>query len=270
MDFLAEMRRAALARVKERRDSVAERTTLDVSTRGTRRSLEEALNARPNIGACHVIAEVKRRSPSAGALRENLDPADLARAYVEAGAAAVSVLTEPERFGGSLEDLERVARRIDVPVLRKDFLLDPSQIQDSRNAGADAVLLIVRLLERGQLVDLLGCAAEAGLEALVEVHGIDELVIALEVRARIVGVNNRDLTTLATDVRHSFDLARAAREKGVGWPPVAVSESGIRSRAEILQLARAGYAAVLVGETLLRSDDPGRALGLLLGTDAVL
>lgn len=217
---------------------------------------------------CRLIAEVKRRSPSAGSLRLDLDPADLARRYVEAGAAAVSVLTEAARFGGSLADLEAVRSAVAVPVLRKDFLVDVSQVHEAREAGAHAVLLIVRLLGAGRLAELLAAAGENGLEALVEVHGPRELETALEAGARVVGVNNRDLATLATDVRHSLDVAHDARARGGAWPRVAVSESGIRTRAEVHELARAGYHAVLVGETLLRAADPGRAVRELLGRQA--
>lgn len=229
------------------------------------RSLTRVLLADSGTAACHLIAEVKRRSPSAGPLRETLDPRELARSYVSAGAAAVSVLTEPTRFGGSLADLERVARAVDVPILRKDFLVGPGQILEARAAGASAVLLIVRLLGSARLEELLACAREAGLDALVEVHGADELAQALRAGAALVGVNNRDLATLTTDVSHSLAVARAARESGIGWPAVAVSESGIRSRSEVLELAQAGYRGVLVGETLLRSEDPGRAVRDLLG-----
>ena len=263
-DLLAEMRRAAL----EHPAPTSRPADRQAPRRSGPRSLERALAEGARLTGCGLIAEVKRRSPSAGALREDLDPAELARVYAEAGAAAVSVLTEPRRFGGSLADLERAAAATTVPVLRKDFLIRDDQILESREAGADAVLLIVRLLEPPRLRDLLAAATDAGLEALVEIHAEDELRTALEAGATLVGVNNRDLSTLCTDVTHSLELARATREKGGGWPATAVSESGIRSRDQVEALAQAGYRAVLVGETLLRSSDPALAVRHLLGLGA--
>jgi indole-3-glycerol phosphate synthase len=230
------------------------------------RSLDRALVEAAGANGCGLIAEVKRRSPSAGSLKEDLDPAQLAALYVEAGACAVSILTEPTRFGGTLGDLERAAAAVPVPVLRKDFLLEPAQIHESRAAGADAVLLIVRLLEPPRLRELLACAEEAGLEALVEIHAPAELAVALSEGARIIGVNNRDLATLRTDATHSLEVARQARETGMAWPALAVSESGIRTRAQVETLVRAGYHGILVGETLLRARDPARTLRELLGT----
>ncbi|HEY7530704.1 MAG TPA: indole-3-glycerol-phosphate synthase [Gemmatimonadota bacterium] len=237
----------------------------DPESQDSRRSLAAALLADAGAARCRLIAEVKRRSPSAGPLRESLDPGELARRYVDAGAAAVSVLTERRRFGGSMADLESVAAAVDVPVLRKDFLTTESQLRDSASAGADAVLLIVRRLGPARVAELAACARAAGLEPLVEVHDPSELEAALASGADVIGVNNRDLETLVTDVGHSLAAARAAREAGSPWPRVAVSESGIRTRAEVLALADAGYRAVLVGETLLRARDPGAAAAELLG-----
>jgi indole-3-glycerol phosphate synthase len=238
----------------------------EAQSRAATRSLAEALTRGAAAHGVALVAEVKRRSPSAGSLRERLDPADLTRAYAAAGASAVSVLTEPRRFGGSLADLERAAAAVDVPVLRKDFLVEPAQVLESREAGADAVLLIARLLGPDRLRELLTCATEAGLEALVEAHSVEEVAHAVGVGARVVGVNNRDLSTLSTDLARSFQVAREARERGVSWPAIAVSESGIRTRDEVLELARAGFRAVLVGESLLRAADPARAVRALLGT----
>jgi indole-3-glycerol phosphate synthase len=237
----------------------------DPESQGSRRSLAAALLEEPGPARCRLVAELKRRSPSAGSLRDSLDPAGLARRYVEAGAAAVSVLTDPHRFGGSLADLERVAAAVAVPVLRKDFLTREAQLAESAAAGADAVLLIVRLLGRERTAELAAAAREAGLEPLVEVHDPSEMEAALASGADVVGVNNRDLQTLATDVGHSLAVARDAREAGAPWPHVAVSESGIRTRAEVVALADAGYRAILVGETLLRAPDPARAAAELLG-----
>ena len=229
--------------------------------RPPRRSLAAALVAR---APCALIAEVKRRSPSAGPLWEGLDPARLAREYAAAGAAAISVLTEPARFGGSLADLEQVAAAVEVPVLRKDFLVDPRQLAESRSAGADAVLLIARMLEGSRLAELVQAAAEEGLEPFGEAHAPQEVGRALAAGARVVGVNNRDLATLRTDAAHSLRVAAEARDLGLPWPEVAVSESGIATRGQVEELARAGYRAILVGEALLAAREPGRAILELL------
>ena len=206
------------------------------------------------------MAEVKRRSPGAGDIRPGLDPARLAAGYARSGAAAVSVLTDGPYFGGSLGDLRAVKSAIPVPVLRKDFVLDELQVAEARAAGADAVLLIARILDGPRLGDLLRSAGRHGVHALVEVHDVDELERALSAGARIVGVNNRDLATFTTDLGVTLGL--------VGRIPgdvVVVSESGIRARDDVERLGRAGVDAVLVGETLLRADDPGRAAADLVG-----
>ncbi len=201
-----------------------------------------------------VIAEVKRRSPSKGPLRPDLDPAELARAYEGAGAFAISVLTEPDHFGGSLSDLTAVRAAADVPVLYKDFVVDPYQLWEARAAGADLVLLIVALLgpETSRYV---GLAAEAGLTPLVEVHDGPELDAALDAGARLVGVNNRDLKTFRTDLGVSRELL-ARLPAGV----LGVAESGLRGPEDLEDLAAFGARAFLVGEALVREPDPGAAL----------
>jgi indole-3-glycerol phosphate synthase len=208
-----------------------------------------ALAAGPGVG---VIAEVKRRSPSAGAIREVVSAADVAEVYEEAGAAAVSVLTEAEFFGGSLADLEAVRARVAIPLLRKDFMLVPEQVYEARAAGASAVLLIVRILDDAELADMGELAAELGLAALVEVHGEEELERAMESGARLIGVNNRDLDSFVTDPETTVRLAREV-------PPdlLLVAESGIRTVSDVERLAAAGADAVLVGEALMRAADPG-------------
>lgn len=207
-----------------------------------------------------VIAEIKRRSPSAGSLAPHLDPGALARRYVAGGAAAVSVLTEPDYFDGSLDDLREVTAAVDVPVLRKDFTLDPRQIWEARLSGADAVLLIVGLLEPRGLTGLLATAEEAGVAALVEVHDAAEAEIALEAGAVIVGVNNRDLRTFRTDVATAVELAAIVAEA-----PVTVAESGVSTPAAAGRMAASGYDAVLVGEALVTADDPARLVRALRG-----
>ena len=220
------------------------------------RSLESALTG-PGLA---VIAEVKRRSPSRGELAAGLDPARQVKAYEEGGAAAISVLTEPEFFSGSLVDLADVGGRVSVPVLRKDFILEASQVWESRVAGADAVLLIVAALTDAELDRLLEVTTEAGLDALVEVHTAPEAERALAAGARIVGVNNRDLATFNVDLATAESLAAA-----ITAAPVRVAESGILEAADADRMAAAGYQAVLVGEALVRAEDPAAAIRALRG-----
>ncbi|HZI21743.1 MAG TPA: indole-3-glycerol phosphate synthase TrpC [Gemmatimonadales bacterium] len=207
-----------------------------------------------------VIAEVKRRSPSAGAIREDLDPADHARAYERGGAVAISVLTDERHFGGSLEDLTRVARCVSVPVLRKDFMLDELQLYEARAAGASAVLLIVRALDGTRLAALASGARRLGLAVLVEVHDDAELAAALAVEPTAIGVNSRDLATFAVDLALAVRLV-ARIPAGV---PV-VAESGIETRADVERLAAAGADLVLVGTSVARRGDPEAAVRELVG-----
>jgi indole-3-glycerol phosphate synthase len=211
-----------------------------------------ALAAGPHVA---VIAEVKRRSPSAGGIAEGAAAADVAERYQRAGASAVSVLTDTEHFGGSLADLESVAERVSLPLLRKDFTVSDLQVLEARGAGAAAVLLIVRILEDAELCDLRALAGELGMAALVEVHDEAELERALAAGADIVGVNNRDLGTFTTDLGVTERLA-AQVPPGV----LLVAESGIRNAADVARLAACGADAVLIGETLMRATDPEAAL----------
>lgn len=207
----------------------------------------------------NVIAECKRRSPSKGVLRENYDPVAIARGYVDAGAAALSILTEPTFFDGSLEHLEAVRREVDVPLLRKDFIVSQYQVIEARAAGADALLLIVAALSQAELTTLLTQTAEQGLDALVEVHNAEELARAADAGAQIIGVNNRNLRTLDVDVRVSEQLlSRMPREA------IAVSESGLRTADDLVRLRQLGYRAFLVGERFMAAADPGAALKELL------
>ena len=206
-----------------------------------------------------VIAEVKRRSPSKGDIRIDLDPAALASAYAAGGAAAVSVLTEPRHFDGSPDDLLAVRSAVDLPVLRKDFVTTGYQVWEARAWGADAVLLIVAALDPPALRNLLEETAEAGLDALVEVHTVAEAEIAASAGASLVGVNARDLATLEVDSNRFAEVRRS-----VPAGTVLVAESGIRDRDGVQAAADAGADAVLVGETLVRSPDPASALRDLL------
>lgn len=205
-----------------------------------------------------VIAEIKRMSPSAGPLDLDLDPAGLAQAYATGGAAAISVLTEPRFFGGSLDDLAAVATRLDVPVLRKDFIIDPAQVWEARLVGADAVLLIVAALDDAALAELIGVAEDAGLAALVEVHTADEAARAIASGAAIVGVNNRDLATFVTDLGVAERISELLPDT-----VVRVAESGVSIPAAAARMAAAGYDAILVGEALVRSPDPANLVGRL-------
>jgi indole-3-glycerol phosphate synthase len=202
-------------------------------------------------GALSLIAEVKRRSPGAGAIRPGLDPAELATRYAGGGARALSVLTDGPHFQGSLEDLVRVREAVALPCLRKDFVLEPVQLFEARAAGADAVLLIVRILADGPLRELRLLAEALGMAVLVEAHDREEVARAVASGTRLLGVNNRDLATFTTDLEVTLGLLDAVPEE-----VVLVSESGIRTGADAERLAAAGVDAILVGEALVRAEDP--------------
>jgi indole-3-glycerol phosphate synthase len=211
-------------------------------------------------GRTRLIAEVKRASPSKGLLDPDLDAAALAREYEASGAAAISVLTDQHFFQGSLDDLAAVREQVGLPVLRKDFLLDPYQVYEARAAGADAVLLIVAALGDGDLAALHRLACDLGMAALVEVHNAGELHRALRISPRIVGINNRDLHTF------EVDLATSVRLRALVPPDViVVAESGVRTRSDVERLAAAGINAVLVGESLVRAADAGHKVRELVG-----
>jgi indole-3-glycerol phosphate synthase len=207
-----------------------------------------------------VIAEIKRRSPSKGELRPGLDPVELARIYEQNGASAISVLTDARFFGGSLDDLRNVRAATMLPLLRKDFVIDPYQIYEARLAGADAILLIAAILAPEQITAYSHLATELGMAALVEVHNLTELASALSANANLIGINNRDLHTFNV----TLDTTRALRPL---IPPgvVVVSESGIYTRADRESLGDMDIDALLVGESLLVSDDIARATRLISG-----
>lgn len=219
------------------------------------RDLREALR-KPGIA---LIAEVKKSSPSAGSIAEELDPTTIARKYEEGGASAISVLTESTYFGGELADLIAVKEAVEIPVLRKDFIIGPYQIYEARASGADAILLIAELLDREELADYLGLAHDLGLSCLVESHGREELEKAIRTGAEIIGVNNRNLKTLKVDLDTSIQLIPLI-------PPdrIRVAESGIRSVEDVESVLGAGADAILVGETLVRSKDPSLKIGELI------
>jgi len=219
----------------------------------------DGLQTVPGQTAPRVIAECKRRSPSRGVLRSEYDPVGIARGCERAGAVAISVLTEPTFFDGALEHLESVRGAVGVPVLRKDFIVYDYQLFEARAAGADAVLLIVAVLEPRALAALHARALAIGLDVLVEVHDPDELSVAVDSGARIVGVNNRNLRTLDVDVRASETMI-LGMPRGV----VAVSESGLKTAADLVHLRQLGYDAFLIGERLMTESDPGGELRALL------
>ena len=246
--------------------SAAARRASDERARGAVRSAIErrAAAAEPRPQALleslskpgvRVIAECKRRSPSRGVLRRDYQPAAIARAYARAGAAAISVLTEPTFFDGSLEHLSAVRSTVDLPLLRKDFVVTEFQLLEARAAGADVVLLIVAALDDRRLSDLLRQATEHGLGTLVEAHDATELRRALDAGVTLVGINCRNLRTLAVDPAVFESVARE-------WPAgtVAVAESGIRSASDAVSLAALGYRGLLIGERFMTEPDPGAAL----------
>jgi indole-3-glycerol phosphate synthase len=206
-----------------------------------------------------VIAEVKKASPSAGVLRADFDPVAIAKAYADHGAACLSVLTDQPFFQGHLDYLTAIRRAVTVPLLRKDFILDRFQLLEARVAGADAVLLIAELLPDPDLGRLLADTVALGMEALVELHDAEQLPRALAAGATLIGINNRDLRTFVTRLEHTLDIAPQ-----VPADRCLVSESGIRTRADLDRLGAAGVKAVLVGESLMRAADVGAALAALI------
>lgn len=209
---------------------------------------------RPRPAGVALIAEVKKASPSAGVIRPDFDPVRIAQEYERAGAACLSVLTDEKFFQGSLDYLRAIREAVRLPLLRKDFIIDERQVLEAARAGADAILLIVAILDDVQLRRLHGLAADAGLAVLVEVHDAEELDRALAIQPRLVGVNNRDLKTFKVDLGVTEVLARRLGAMGAG-APLLVAESGIHTRADVDRLARCGAGAILVGESLMREQD---------------
>ena len=257
-DLLATIVAATRQAVSDRRQAVPETVLASRAPAGLdgRARFEAALSA---AGGPNVIAECKRRSPSRGILRRDYRPEAIAAAYERNGAAAVSVLTEPTFFDGSLDHLRAVRAAVGIPVLRKDFVVSRYQLLEAAAAGADAVLLIVAALDDADLAALHAGAAELGLGVLVEVHDAGELDRAARVGATVVGVNNRNLRTLAVDVEASHRLAARMPAGTIG-----VAESGLRTSADLARLGAAGYRAFLIGETFMTAADPGAALRDLL------
>ncbi|WP_417379779.1 indole-3-glycerol phosphate synthase TrpC [Gimesia sp.] len=211
-------------------------------------------------GPVAMIAEVKKASPSAGVIREDFHPVEIARIYEAAGAACLSVLTDEQYFQGHLDFLKAVRQNVTIPVLRKDFIIDRYQILEARVAGADCVLLIAECLDDGQLEDLYGYALELGMSALVEIYEPDNRERVLKLSPPLLGINNRNLKTFVTSLEHSIQLGAQ-----VPAECLLISESGIRDRSDVLKLQESGVRGILVGETLMRSSDMGEKARELLG-----
>jgi indole-3-glycerol phosphate synthase len=246
--------------VRKRAELVAEQALQPVAEfdevpRPARRAFRGALQQRRPA----IISEIKKASPSAGVIAAEFDPARIAKSYEQGGAAALSVLTDRQFFQGSIEDLEQARAATSLPVLRKDFTLDPYHIIQAAAAGADAVLLIVAALSDPELAELLAVAEERDLDALVEVHDERELDRALAAGADLIGINNRNLKTLQVSLGTSFALAKLLPRN-----VLAVSESGIRTSDDIRRLIDAGFQAFLIGESLMKQPDPGAALAELI------
>jgi indole-3-glycerol phosphate synthase len=255
LDLVRDCKKREVATAKARRPESVLRTQVEAGA-PDRRSFSEALQL-PGIS---LIAECKQTSPSAGVIVANYQPGEIAAAYQAAGARAISVLTDSCHFHGRLQDVTEVRAQVQLPVLRKDFLLDPYQLYESAAAGADCILLIARFLEQSLLKDLYQLAGELGLEVLLETHDADEVKKAVAIGAKIIGINNRNLEKLVTDL----DVTRQLRDL-VPDEAILVSESGIRTRDDVLMLEKLGVPAILVGEHLLKTDNPGAAAARLLG-----
>jgi len=241
---------------KRRAEGALEHAKEAAAAAGPARDFHAALS-RPGVS---LIAEIKRASPSAGDIAPEIDRLALARAYETGGATAISVLTEPDHFKGSLDDLRAVRESVSIPVLRKDFICDPLQVWEARAAGADAVLLIVAALGQTELVALADLTETLGMSALVETHDADEIARAVDAGARIIGINTRNLATLEVDPEMVAKLRGAIPDD-----MTVVGESGITSRADVAAMEAADVDAVLVGEALMRAPDPGAKIRELLG-----
>lgn len=255
LDDILEHKRGEVAAAKERRPAaeLLEAIKAAPSVRG----FADALAAADGIG---LIAEVKKASPSAGVIRADFDPVSIARTYAEHGASCLSVLTDEKFFQGHLDFLANIRRAVDIPVMRKEFIIDRYQILEARAAGADCVLLIAECLDQATLQDLFGYAGELGMDALVELYEPDNLDRVLELQPRLLGINNRNLKTFVTTLDHTLDLLPRIPDD-----VFVVSESGIRTRDDVVRLQSAGVRGILVGETLMRQSDIGAAVATLLG-----
>jgi indole-3-glycerol phosphate synthase len=259
LDRILAVKAEEIAKAKKTLGAAAVRRQAEAA--GKPRDFIGALRAKITAGLPAVIAEIKKASPSKGVLRERFDPAAIARSYARHGAACLSVLTDERFFQGRAEDLSTARAACDLPALRKDFVIDPYQVYESRAMGADCILLIVAALELSQMRELEAAAASLGMAVLAEVHDRPELELALELATPLIGVNNRDLRTFETRLETTLGLLPR-----ISPPRIVVSESGILSTEHVAQLRQGGIHAFLVGEALMRADDPGSELARLFLT----
>ena len=260
LNKIVAVKREEVALALERKPLQAMRS--DAESRVLTRDFEAAMRTKLAAGRNAVIAEIKKASPSKGVLREDFEPADIAQSYAEHGAACLSVLTDRNFFQGNVDFLKQARASCQLPVLRKDFLIDPYQVYESRAMGADAILLIAACLDDAQMQDMEGIARDLYMSVLVEVHDAAELERALALKTRLIGVNNRNLRTFEVTLDTTLSL--------VGQIPqdrLLVTESGILAREDVMRLAAAGVHAFLVGEAFMRAPNPGEALRALFKTD---
>ena len=253
---IVESKKARLERLKRMIPAEAVKSSAGRTTLIKTRSFYNALDRDDRL---NLIAEIKKASPSKGLLREEYDPVEIAIDYESHGAAAISILTEEDHFLGSLEHLRGVRPNVSRPLLRKDFIFDPYQVYEAAGVGADAILLIVAILDAAMLAGLIQLAEQTGLDALVEVHDRQELNTALGAGAKIIGINNRDLKTFRVDLHTTLQLAPHVPDAAI-----LVSESGIHTADDIRMLRDAGCDAFLIGEAFMKADKPGRALRELM------
>ncbi len=265
LDTIVEQKRIEVARLPERKISAADLQAA-LQARGGRRDFAAALRQPRRGGTVSLIAEVKKASPSAGVIRADFDPVQIARDYEAAGADCLSVLTDEKFFQGSLKYLQQIRQAVKLPLLRKDFIIDERQILEAVEAGADAILLIVAILSDAQLSHFHALAVDSGLAALVEVHDEAELDRALKADAQIIGVNNRDLKTFKVDLATTKRLAAKIHAAPGGRGKLLVAESGIHTRSDVDQLAACGANAILVGESLMRHADIRAKVDELMGS----
>ena len=256
LNKIVAVKQQEVAAAKERK-SLAE-VRADAESRVLTRDFEQALRAKVAAGASAVVAEIKKASPSKGVLREEFVPADIAQSYAEHGAACLSVLTDRQFFQGNVDFLKQARASCQLPVLRKDFLVDPYQVYESRAMGADAILLIAACLDDAQMGEMEAIARSLYMAVLVEVHDAAELERALALKTLLIGVNNRDLRTFETNLETTLALVdKLPKDR------LLITESGIRVREDVLRLRAAGIHAFLVGEAFMRADEPGEALAAL-------
>jgi indole-3-glycerol phosphate synthase len=262
---MSDILRQIVAVKREEIDAAQKRVSLqairaDAESRVLTRDFEGALRRKIAAGRSAVIAEIKKASPSKGLLRADFIPADIAQSYAEAGAACLSVLTDRQFFQGQNDFLKQARASCDLPVLRKDFMVDPYQIYESRAVGADCVLLIAACLEDTQMAELEAIARSLDMAVLVEVHDAAELERALKLRTPLLGINNRNLRTFDVTLQTTLDLLQR-----VPGDRLVITESGIQSKDDVRKMREAGVHAFLVGEAFMRADDPGSALAELFG-----